>query len=32
VPQKGGMWYRVRVGYFTSLNDAEKYQRSNNLR
>jgi len=32
VPQKGGIWYRVRVGYFTSLNDAEKYQRSNNLR
>ena len=32
VPQKRGTWYRVRVGYFLSLNEAEKYQRSNNLK
>jgi len=32
VPQKGGTWFRVRVGYFLSLSEAEKYLRSNNLR
>lgn len=32
VPQKGGTWYRVRVGYFLSLNEAEKYQRNYNLK
>jgi len=31
LPEKGGNWYRVRVGYFSSLSEAEKYSRANNL-
>lgn len=27
IPQKGGIWYRVRVGYFDSLNEAQNNQR-----
>lgn len=28
IPAKGGTWYRVRVGYFNSLSEAEKYVRN----
>lgn len=28
IPSKGGTWYRVRVGYFNSLSEAEKYVRT----
>jgi len=28
IPQKGGYWYRVRVGYFDSLSEAESNKRS----
>lgn len=28
IPSKGGTWYRVRVGYFNSLSEAEKYART----
>lgn len=27
IPSKGGIWYRVRVGYFNSLEEAENYSR-----
>ncbi|MHC1737279.1 MAG: SPOR domain-containing protein [Ignavibacteriaceae bacterium] len=32
VSQKRGTWYRVRVGYFLSLDEAEKYQRNYSLK
>lgn len=28
IPQKGGTWYRVRVGYFKSYNEARNYKRA----
>lgn len=28
LPNKGGNWYRVRIGYFNTLEEAERYQRS----
>jgi len=28
IPSKGGVWYRVRVGYFNTLSEAEKYVRA----
>ncbi len=28
IPQKGGTWYRVRIGYFNSYNEARNYQTS----
>ena len=28
IPAKGGTWYRVRVGYFNSVAEAEKYVRT----
>lgn len=27
LPNKGGNWYRVRIGYFNTLEEAESYQR-----
>lgn len=27
LPQKGGNWYRVRIGYFNSAQDADQYRR-----
>jgi cell division septation protein DedD len=27
LPKKGGNWYRVRIGYFNTLEEAERYQR-----
>jgi cell division protein FtsN len=26
-----GTWFRVRIGYFDSLEEAQNYQRENNL-
>ncbi|MBU1100197.1 MAG: SPOR domain-containing protein [Bacteroidetes bacterium] len=28
IPQKGGNWYRVRIGYFNSFQEARNYQRT----
>lgn len=28
IANRGGTWYRVRIGYFSSAEEAEKYQRS----
>lgn len=28
LPNKGGNWYRVRIGYFDSVADAERYRRN----
>jgi len=28
LPNKGGTWYRVRIGYFDTAEDAEKYRRN----